>query len=1053
MTSIGNIRHLTTLTFNILRYGSTTERVVLGTALLGAGFLTAQKLYNLASYLFSKRQPSVALPKPEINAQVIEAYGRELEQRFPIHDAQPPAPIVPNVQADAAAVQPHSLLANLFINGIALTEATQPKLAEALHAYNELRKRINGEENRFVFLTERYLLGNLPATLKWEENELTIPAHINQFFQKLRDKLGQVRLGLEHIKPSEMPIATAEFRSDSPKKIFSLGELYQIVKLQGPHILSPLEISLKKEKIQKAKQKLHESRLKIIQKTLSTLKTLFINDFIATFPEKHKELYILFGSSETLRFVVENTCWHALDRALESIEITFIPSKETQQNIRKIDLESNLVKVLADKVKQAQAQGFLLQILTDPNDDKAIQSLVTLLLGESISPERDSFIHMLQQPELEIEERFIHQELSRLKSIQQFYHALSMATAVAKKGKKALLAARRVAKFETITSKPTQPPPVDLLGSVRFPQNTYGQEVERVSIKVVQAAERAVTTISGQRWQMALASLNQELAKIAGLSGEAREEIVRQGWVDFNDKFRLIHLTGSQRWLLTKKMIIQRMALNSLQDKGTQLVQEVGKGAASFIKTLYGRLVTVLLAFDKRTEGATEADQKPADRIAKTLFDSLLQSYQALLRVQKDAQNVKRGSREDSVVKVLEKRSDFHTSASNKASADTVFLGKLILELLSILQPEGLSADIQKALRSALRQGGSMEPTIIRRAIEMYNRSIQPAVQPWVKPVGNFLLQALENIIERQSANSVASLLSEVLNPIKINAALIDLLKEDQSNIDLAPPSSSDREEPLKWHQADEDKIRSLLDRRSRQISEIDQLEKYLQATDKAKGDNKALVEELLPKKKDLAQLDMQLLPELLRRIVLANVPVTFAGYALQFAYDLFELIQYPRILRHVVFNVMEKTVQSLSSLDKDETAVLLAEPVNPVARQPLMDFIFSRQQKTHIGDTIATLFWNMSPAGASWSTWTLMAQGVARTFPLGYIIFSQIQSKVETLIAHKYSDPEAVKWSGAKLITWMDGKILQFAEDATDKGMTELIAQQLTKALEVKKI
>jgi hypothetical protein len=1094
MDSIGNIRNLASIVVHTLRKGSTIERIVLGSALLGTGLFVAQKLYSLAIFLFSTHQKAGGLPKPKANQAVIDAFRQDLKSRFP--DPKAPAPNLnaADAQTDVVDLQSNSLLIKLSIDDVDFTDE-KSALAEALYAYDELRKKINGEEARFVFITESFLrMGQLPATLKWEarQEELNIPGCFNATFEKLEQQLKKVRLSLKCVTRSEKPFAVAEFISDRPKEIFTLAELYQVIKLKGSDILTPLEIQQKKKMIEKTKRNLHESRLKIIQKTLSTVRTLLIDDMVRDFPEKHKELYTIFGNdSQTLLFVAENVCWHALDRALESIEITFVPSKETQQKIRKIDLERNLVKVLSDKAKQTEAQRFLIQILSDLDNGAALKSLVDLLLGASESSERDSLIQQLQQPQLELEERFIHQELGRLQAIQQFYHALAVATAVADEGKNALRTTSDQAdNQEIITSRPLPAAPDDLSGSMVASNNTYGQAVEKVSLQVVAASERAVLGISSQRWQNSLTSLDQEIAKINSLSPTMLKAIVDGGWVKFdNDKSKLICLTGPERWLLTKKMIIQRIVQSSLREKGTQLVQEVGKGAVSFIKTLYGRLVTVLLAFDKRTtQAAAENNPKPADRVAKILFDSLLQSYQALLKVNKEEKYAKHvGKREEGVVKELEKLGEIHASATNKGGADAAFLATLILKLLFILQPEGLSADIQKAIMSAVSHGRSGESKIIHRAIEMYNKSIQPAVEPWVKPVGNFLFSALENIIERQSANSVAKQMSEVLNPININSALIDLLRVD-SVVKCAKDIPGTKDE-WTWYEQDENNLVSSLQLRDEQNHKIKALEEMLKVIEKVKGglnteiealeaklkviekakgssnteienikarlkvlekardDKKTLLGELLLIKVELAEQDMALLPELLRRIVLVNVSSSFKGYVLKFAYDLHELIQYPRILRHVVFNVMEKAVHTLQPLDKTETAELLDQPVNSKAQQTLVDFIFSDQQKVNIGNSLSVLFSSMNPNdGSSVLGW--LAQTAVMRLPLGYPIFSQIQVKIESLVTEKFKDKEALNWSGAKLIEWLNSKILKLAEDQGEDGMTAKITALLEKAL-----
>lgn len=157
---------------------------------------------------------------------------------------------------------------------------------------------------------------------------MKIPSHYKAAFAELEENLRKVGLSLKNLIQSGMPIALARFKDETNKEIHDLADLYQTVK--GSHILSSFEVA-------KAKIQLHESRLKIIDKTLSTLRAVLINDFVSSFGEKHKELYTIFGSNpETLQFVLENICWHALDRVFETVETTFIPSKEAQLKAQKL---------------------------------------------------------------------------------------------------------------------------------------------------------------------------------------------------------------------------------------------------------------------------------------------------------------------------------------------------------------------------------------------------------------------------------------------------------------------------------------------------------------------------------------------------------------------------------------------------------------------------------------------------------------------------------------------------------------------------------------------
>src|SRR3569832_467286 len=156
MSSIGNIRNLTSVAIHTLHRGSAIERIVLGSALLGVGLIFAQKLYRLAIFFFFKRQRSDASPKPSPpsnNKALIEAYEKEIRSlvssRTPTAAAS--SPNAPEAQVEHQA---HSALAKLTINGVELTDETRVDLAGALYSYDELRKKINGEENRFEFITK-----------------------------------------------------------------------------------------------------------------------------------------------------------------------------------------------------------------------------------------------------------------------------------------------------------------------------------------------------------------------------------------------------------------------------------------------------------------------------------------------------------------------------------------------------------------------------------------------------------------------------------------------------------------------------------------------------------------------------------------------------------------------------------------------------------------------------------------------------------------------------------------------------------------------------------
>jgi hypothetical protein len=334
------------------------------------------------------------------------------------------------------------------------------------------------------------------------------------------------------------------------------------------------------------------------------------------------------------------------------------------------------------------------------------------------------------------------------------------------------------------------------------------------------------------------------------------------------------------------------------------------------------------------------------------------------------------GQRENEVVKELEKNGELHPSASNKPSADAVFLGKLILELLSVLQPEGLTEEVRKILVTALSKPGELEPSLIQKAIELYTNKIRPAAGPWIKPVGVFLIQALENIIERQSTHNFASQLSDLLDPANINAALVDFLnpdkaqdkpdekEEEEKKITISAQVSVEAKERIKWYPDDEENVKALLQKRSDLETNISALEERFGFLKKAGASEvmAKILPELTAKKLELANLDLVLVPELLRRLVIANTGYGMTGYAVQFLRDIFELIQYPRILRHVVFNVLEKSIQSLAKpLEESQTATILDEPLIQADQQSIFDFLFSDSAKTNLGSMLGNLIGSVS--------------------------------------------------------------------------------------------
>ncbi len=1061
MNSIQNLSCIGSMTIHTLREGSVTERIVLGTVLLATGAFVAIKITQMVSRFFGKPQQ---LPKNYVLSQKEkEDLEKRLKEKYPVVSPknnpvlQTQALLLDVASKDVALnnsvlqTPAHSLLESLILNGLGVTEQMEVPLAIALHAYQELKTEIGGDDDRFFFLAMSYLQDaefGLPSVIGWEAKslELKIPAHYNSAFAELEEKLGVVGLSLKNLIQADIPIALARFKNGTDKEIHDLPDLYQTVKLHGPHILSSFEVA-------KAKIQLHESRLKIIDKILSTLRAVLINDFVASFGEKHKELYTIFGSKpETLKFVLENICWHALDRVFETVETTFIPSKEAQLKARKIEFEAQLVRVLKDEVKLKQAEVYLLEILTKPDNDKAMETLVKLLAEEGTTPERDLLVKKLQTSGPQFQEESAEKELERLHGVQKFYHTVRIAAAVADEGKNALLQEKGdIGKREKITLKQLSSPLIN--GEVRADNRiTYAKQIDGLSKGIVQAGREAVEEVAGQKWNESLLSLDEELKAVPKLSPEICQQIVEQGWVKFDQRQALLPISGEHRWLITKKMIVQKLAKDSLQQNGKELLQEVSKKGSDFFKTLYRRLVTAFLAFDQRTRDSSEEGSKPADCIARTFFDSVLQCHQALGQVHK-VRPYDAGSREDGVIKELEDNGDMHPSAVNKPSADVVFLGQLILQLLSVLQPKGLTEDIRDVLAKSLINPGEAEPTFFRSVMQKYNDSIRPAAEPWVKPVGVFLGHALQNIIEKKSTHNFASQLSDLLDPVNINALLIDILKDDDSAIQIVEQASSGYKDRLKWYGEDEEFVIGHLKIRSELDAEIKGMEKRLEEVKKvASGESlESLTQDLVSLKMKLAILDLELVPQLFRRLVIANVPSKVAGYVVQFTDDVFELMQYPRILRHIVFNVLEKSVHALAKPLEENAELLLDDSINVAEDQSVFDFLFSNRLKTSIGDKIVTLFSSVSSTDNQWDPLVWIGQTVAKRILPGYSVFTGIQGKIEELIQKKFDDREAANWSAAKLVVTMNRHILTIAQDQSDEGMKAVIATQLKKVIGLK--
>lgn len=1085
MTSVKNLSSMGSMAIHTLREGSITERVILGTALLATGVFIAYKIYSVAARIFAKEQPSFAPSKHALTQETKEAIARRIREQHPIPADVPVQNAVQSSPSLPVQIISHPLLTSLTINSELVTKEKEAQLAEALRAYQKLRTETLGGEEGFTVLTEYYLQSNgagLPAIVPWKEKKLNFreTADTSRAFADLEQKLRQVGLSLKSVKRSETSIAHAQFGSGPSKEIYDLRELYEMVNLHAPQILCIPEIRLKKQQLEEGKRKLHEIRLNIVDKTLSTLSDVLLNDLALSFSKKHTEIYTIFGSShETLRFLVDNICWHALDRVLELVENNLIPSKEKQQTIRKADLELHLANVLKDDAKRTLAQSYLVQLLINPSDS-AMRSFVVLLQEEVSSPERDALIKKVQIPQLTVEAEAVAQEQGRSNAVQSFYHVAELVSAALEKGKMVFLTEKGGHVPARLTLE-RMPPEVSSEKPRNEGKKTYADQINEVTLGIVGAGESAVQAVVGQRWDEALLTLEHELKQVPNLSSEVCDSIVSLGWKGFKDRQALFSITGPQRWLITKKMIVSKLAQGSLQQSGKKLLQEVGSGTASFVTTLYGRFVSALLAFDKRTKEARQNEFRPADRIATTLIDSVSKCHEALTRVKKGAFS-EAGKRENAIVKELNE--SLHSHASNKSSADTVFLGKLIYQLLSILQPEGLKEDIGKAVTAVLTNPGEEELSIISKFLAMYNQKVLPAIAPWLKPLGDFLLQALENIIERQSTSNAASQLSDMLDSVNINASLVELLRTDRKTEEKADKTDAevdknteekkdefkiemnvtDRKEPGKWYIDEEENVGKLLLDRSSHDFEIKTLEAQLEALKKAGSADgiRKITDAVILKKQDLAALDLKLAPELLRRYIIENVDAEYVGYALQFGEDLFELIQYPRIVRHVVFNVLEKTVESLATSLNDvgsEEAQrgLLAQPIRPTEDQSVFKFLFSDQFKTYFGNKIGALFWSISPKTNSWSG--MFAQAAARIAIPGHLLFYGIQRKLESLIRKKYSNEkeiswskdQATNWSAAKLVVTMSEKIQAFAKKPGPEGMAALIATRLKRVIGVK--
>lgn len=1044
MDSVANLATLSSLTVYTLRRGSLEERLILGSALTVAGILVAQVVYKIAVYVFSKPQRAGALDKPKIDKKAEDEYEKQLREKVerlvppPALSQNPPAP----APSSSSEPQAHSLLKSLVILDEPLPKEKESALAEALHAYQALKAEIEGDEERFVFLAEQYLNGPFPEKpLTWKEKniEFDFLSQFNDAFQKLQEKLGRVRLTLAHVRRSDQPIAKAHFVNNSTEGIHSLAELYKTVKLLGPHILTSLEIPLQRTQLEEAKQRLHKTRLDILDKILSTLREVLINQMVTSFSLKQKELFTLFGEKpENLRFVLENSCWLALNHALEFIEITFVPTEKEQQKLWQSNLETLLTKGVPEGEKRRQAQAILLKI---PHDTGAIEELVQFFKDEKDS-HLQTLIQKVQQPQLQVEEERIQQELGRLEAVQKFYTTISFAAGVVDQGKIALLKKeegqpKKQLIVRAVPLPPTPPPKEDPL--------TYAGQIHQVSGTVVQAGEGAIRTVASEQWQMIVKSIEEQSTEIPDISAEVMEQIIQAGWTEFKNKQLFLKMTKQQRWIVTEAMILRKLSLESLKNRGNAIVHEVGLWSASFVKTLYERLVTALLAFEQSTLKTTAQASKPADAIAEALINPLLESYHALQRVKKNKPKLEAGKREEDIVMELG-RNQVHPNARKTETSDAVFLGKLIVELLSVLQPQGLSADIKKILANALSSSGELEPTLLRKIIEKCNK-ILPGIAPWVKPLWDFSLQGLQYFLEKQSARNIASQMSDWMDPENVNSFLADFFEEDTSEIIISERKGN--KEPTKWYPEDEQTLRdNLIPTRAKLKEQITRCEKVLLDAKNGNIDVKQVMEEWVRLKKNAARLDRELVPLLLRRMIIANVPTTFVGYADPLVTDLHELILYPTILRNMIFKVLEKSVQTLAqSLEKNAADVNLKSTIHHATNQSVANLFFSDLLKTELGNKLIQLVWSLSPNPNSWSPWAFLAQTAARTVAPGYYVFLFLQKKIEVLTQKKFKDPEIINWSVAKLISTLNNKIIHFAKDDTKQGMTTLVATQLGKA------
>lgn len=174
------------MVIDTLREGSVTERIVLGTALLATGAFVAMKITQMVYRFFAKPQP---LPKNYgLSQQEKENLEKRLKEKYPVVPSTVPNNPVPQTQALSSDVSPksvkvnnsvlqtqaHSLLESLTLNELVVTDQMEVPLAIALHAYQELKTKIGGDDDYFNFLAMTCLQKEekeFPTVVIWEEKK------------------------------------------------------------------------------------------------------------------------------------------------------------------------------------------------------------------------------------------------------------------------------------------------------------------------------------------------------------------------------------------------------------------------------------------------------------------------------------------------------------------------------------------------------------------------------------------------------------------------------------------------------------------------------------------------------------------------------------------------------------------------------------------------------------------------------------------------------------------------------------------------------------------